>query len=47
MLKIEKGAAGQTVLTTFEVTPGTCEDLLMPTRRASPNNPALSPRACM
>ena len=28
MLTIEKGAAGQTVLTTFEVTPGTCEDLL-------------------
>ncbi|MFT5743658.1 MAG: quinol monooxygenase YgiN [Paracoccaceae bacterium] len=28
MLTIKKGDAGQTVLTTFEVTPGTCEDLL-------------------
>lgn len=28
MPKIEKGAALQTVITTFEVTPGTCQDLL-------------------
>jgi quinol monooxygenase YgiN len=28
MPRIEKGAAVQTVLTTFEVTPGTCQDLL-------------------
>ncbi len=28
MPKIEKGAALQTVITTFETTPGTCQDLL-------------------
>ncbi|MDH3264617.1 MAG: antibiotic biosynthesis monooxygenase [Paracoccaceae bacterium] len=28
MPRIEKGAALQTVITTFEVTPGTCQDLL-------------------
>lgn len=28
MPKIESGAAVQTVITTFEVTPGTCHDLL-------------------
>ncbi len=28
MPKIEKGAALQTVITTFDTTPGTCEDLL-------------------
>lgn len=28
MPKISKGAAVQTVITTFEVTPGTCHDLL-------------------
>lgn len=28
MPRIEKGAAVQTVITTFEVTPGTCHDLL-------------------
>lgn len=28
MPRIERGAALQTVITTFEVTPGTCQDLL-------------------
>ena len=28
MPKIEQGAAVQTVITTFEMTPGTCQDLL-------------------
>ena len=28
MPRIERGASLQTVITTFEVTPGTCEDLL-------------------
>ena len=28
MPKIEKGATVQTVITTFEMTPGTCQDLL-------------------
>lgn len=28
MTKIEKGTGHQTVITTFEVTPGTCEDVL-------------------
>lgn len=34
MPTIRKGAAVQTVITTFEVTPGTCEDLLDELRAA-------------
>ncbi|WP_114964975.1 antibiotic biosynthesis monooxygenase family protein [Alkalilacustris brevis] len=34
MLRIDKRTEGQTVLTTFEVTPGTCEDLLEELRAA-------------
>jgi quinol monooxygenase YgiN len=34
MVTITRGGEGQTVLTTFEVTPGTCEDLLDELRAA-------------
>ncbi|MDE4134485.1 antibiotic biosynthesis monooxygenase [Phaeobacter sp. QD34_3] len=43
MLTISKGAAVQTVLTTFETTPGTCQDLLDALTDAYKNYISLQP----